>query len=175
MAYIGREPIYGLFEKQVLSPSSGQTLFELDYSVGSSTSILVVDGGVVKNPDVDYTIVDGGGKIEFSTSPSNAYIIYLGKQLQYPQFGKHFSVIDLSANITLTASQLPDILSVNPIAVERTVFLPLASESSGYQFIVRNRSATHTVVLNAGIIVTNVLPGQTLTIASDSLDWFVVA
>ena len=39
MAYIGREPIHGAFEKQPLTADSSTTTFTLNYVVGSSSSI----------------------------------------------------------------------------------------------------------------------------------------
>ena len=173
MAYIGREPSYGLFEKQVLVPSGAETLFSLDFSVGASSSLLVVDGGSVKNPEVDYTIVEGGTKIQLSSPPTDAYIVYLGKQLIYPQFGKVFLVRDLNENVTLQSSELADIVSVNPIAANRTLFIPIASAMAGYQFIARNRSETNSVIINAGETVTTIPPNQSITIVSDSVSWFV--
>ena len=41
MAYLGREPTYGSFEKQSLTADSSTTTFTLNFTVGSSSSILV--------------------------------------------------------------------------------------------------------------------------------------
>ena len=56
MAYIGRPPITGQFEKQQLTADSSTTTFALDWSVGSTSAILVSVGGVVQEPDVAYTV-----------------------------------------------------------------------------------------------------------------------
>lgn len=175
MAYIGRDPIYGLFEKQVFTPNGVDTSFILDYLVGSAGSVLVVQGGVVRNPDVDYIINDGGRTIVFSTAPSSSfYVLYLGKQFLVPSFGKRYIVRSLSDNLTIISADLPDILSLEPLAASRTVFIPVASAVAGYQLIIRNRSATNDIIVNAGANVVTVLPNTNATIVSDSLNWFTV-
>ena len=81
MAYIGRQPSYGAFEKQDLTPDSSTTTFSLTYVVGSSSSILVSVAGVVQEPEVGYTISGGGANIVFTEAPTtgdNVYIQYLG-------------------------------------------------------------------------------------------------
>lgn len=175
MAYIGRDPIYGLFEKQTFAPNGVDVSFTLDYLIGSASSLLVVQGGSVKNPEVDYTIIEGGRKINFSTAPSSSFfVIYLGKQYLVPQYGKRFFVRSLSDNLTLNSSDLPDILSLEPLSATRTVFIPTASEVAGYHLIVRNRSSTISLIVNAGVNVATILPNTNITIVSDSLNWFVV-
>ena len=41
MAYIGREAIYGKFERQSLTADGSTTTFTLNYTIGSASSILV--------------------------------------------------------------------------------------------------------------------------------------
>lgn len=175
MAYIGRDPLYGLFEKQVFASNGVNTSFELDYYVGAASSLLVVQNGSIKNPGVDYSVTNGGKTLQFVTAPSaNFYVVYLGKQYLVPSFGKRFVVRDLNDNITITQAELPDILSLNPIAAARTVFIPLAADVAGYQVIVRNRSTTQNIIVNAGTNIATVLPNTQITIVSDSLSWFTI-
>jgi hypothetical protein len=175
MAYIGRDPLYGVFEKQVLAPNGVLTSFNLDYLVGSASSLLVIDDGAILEPGVAFTITNGGRSIQFASAPAgNVYLIYLGKQLLVPKYGRSFIVRDLTDNLTIDASDLPDILSVNPITTNRTVFIPTAVEMAGYQVIVRNRSSTVSVIINAGANITTVTPNSSATIASDGVSWFVV-
>ena len=47
MAYIGREPSFGAFEKQSLTADSSTTTFTLNYTAGSSSSIIVSVAGVI--------------------------------------------------------------------------------------------------------------------------------
>jgi hypothetical protein len=175
MAYIGRDPLYGLFEKQVVSANGSTTLFTLDFLVGSASSILVVDDGAVVQPGVGYTIADGGTKIQFTTAPAGVvYLIYLGKQLLVPAYNKTILTQDLSGNITLTTSDIRDIISVNPLVSNRTIFIPVAIDALGYQTTIRNRSSSLSVVINAGSTVATITPNSSVTIASDGIGWFIV-
>ena len=81
MAYIGREPIYGKFERQSLTADGSTTTFSLNYTIGSAASILVNVAGVVQEPGVAYTLGTGGTQIVFSAAPAstdNVYIVFLG-------------------------------------------------------------------------------------------------
>jgi hypothetical protein len=89
MAYIGRQPSYGAFEKQDLTPDSSTTTFSLTYVVGSSSSILVSVAGVVQEPEVGYTISGGGANIVFTEAPTtgdNVYVQFLGFARDVAQF-----------------------------------------------------------------------------------------
>ena len=81
MAYIGRDPQYGAFEKQALTADSSTTTFNLDYTVGSSSSLLVSIAGVHQEPEVAYNLAAGGTQIVFTAAPTTGdtvFIIYLG-------------------------------------------------------------------------------------------------
>ena len=81
MAYIGREPAYGSFEKQALTADSSTTTFNLDYTVGSSSSLLVSVAGVHQEPEVAYNLASGGTQIVFTAAPTTGdtvFIIFLG-------------------------------------------------------------------------------------------------
>jgi len=81
MAYIGREPAYGSFEKQALTADSSTTTFNLNYTVGSSSSILVSVAGVHQEPEVAYNLASGGTQIVFTAAPTTGdtvFIIFLG-------------------------------------------------------------------------------------------------
>jgi hypothetical protein len=100
MAYLGREPAYGAFNKQSITANSSTTTFTLDFVVGSTSSILVVINGAVKVPDTDYTIASGGSQIIFTTAPTTGqtvFIIFLGRSLDVATF--------ISVNSTLITGQ----------------------------------------------------------------------
>ena len=81
MAYIGREPAFGSFERQALTADSSTTTFTLNYTVGSSSSILVSVAGVVQDPEGAYSVSGGGTSIVFSSAPASGdtvFIIFLG-------------------------------------------------------------------------------------------------
>jgi len=90
MAYIGRSPLYGSFEKQPLSPDGSTTTFSLDYTVGSSSSILVSIAGVVQEPEVAYNLSSGGTQIVFAAAPGasdTVFVIYLGVTTEIATIG----------------------------------------------------------------------------------------
>ena len=81
MAYIGKSPEYGVFEKQLLTADGSTTTFTLNYTIGSSSSILVSVSGVMQEPEVAYNISSGGTQIVFSTAPEIAetiFVVFLG-------------------------------------------------------------------------------------------------
>ena len=85
MAYIGREPTYGAFEKQTLTADSSTTTFTLDYVVGSSSSILVSVAGVLQEPIIAYSLANGGQSIVFSEAPTTGdtvFLVFLGVTME---------------------------------------------------------------------------------------------
>ncbi len=89
MAYIGRQPSYGAFEKQSLTADSSTTTFSLNYVIGSSSSIMVSVAGVVQEPEVGYNLSGGGTSIVFSTAPTSGdtvFVIFLGIARDVGQF-----------------------------------------------------------------------------------------
>jgi hypothetical protein len=96
--YIGRNNIYGLFEKQEIVPSPNHLEYTLRWRVGSGSSILVIvgnsnfppapwpAGGQILNSGIDYNVVDGGRTIRFSQVPGpGTYILYIGRELAVPR------------------------------------------------------------------------------------------
>jgi hypothetical protein len=86
MAYIGAEPSYGSFDRQVITGDGSTTTYQLDYPVSNPTQLLVVLGGIVQEPEYSYTATttNGVGYITFSEAPDNAdraSIVYMGRQL----------------------------------------------------------------------------------------------
>ena len=90
MAYIGRSPLYGAFEKQTLTADSSTTTFTLNYVVGSSSSILVSVAGVPQEPEVAYNLTGGGAQIVFSEAPSasdTVFVVFLGVAMEVATLG----------------------------------------------------------------------------------------
>ena len=85
MAYIGAEPTYGVFDRQVLAGDGTTTSYNLDH-MAVPTSLLVVLDGVVQEPEYSYStsLVSGQPKITFSEAPDNGgrvSIVYLGNEV----------------------------------------------------------------------------------------------
>ena len=82
--YIGKEPVNGFFTRQSLTTDGSTVTFTLNFTIASTTSILVLAGGVVQEPDVAYTLSGGGTSITFTTAPASntdTYIHYLGQAI----------------------------------------------------------------------------------------------
>lgn len=89
MAYIGRQPQYGAFEKQGLTADGSTTTFSLNYVVGSSSSLLVSVAGVQQEPEVGYNLSAGGTQIIFSEAPESGvtvFVMFLGLARDVGQF-----------------------------------------------------------------------------------------
>ena len=85
MSYIGKEPSFGVFEKQILTGDGSSTLFTLDHPVAGAGSILVSLGGIIQEPQSAYDVqfVSGSPKISFASAPAAStriFIIYLARQ-----------------------------------------------------------------------------------------------
>jgi hypothetical protein len=85
MAYIGAQPTYGVFDRQVLTGDGSTTTFNLDH-MAVPTSLLVVLDGVVQEPEYSYStsLSSGQPKITFSGAPDAAgriSIVYLGNEV----------------------------------------------------------------------------------------------
>ena len=105
MAYIGREPQYGAFEKQVLTADGSTTTFTLEYTVGSSSSILVSVAGVHQEPEVAYNLATNGTQITFTAAPASGdtvFVIFLGVALEVATIGS--AVITSRAVVTESAA-----------------------------------------------------------------------
>jgi len=79
--YIGKSPETGTFEKQDLTADGSTTTFTLNYTVGSSSAILVSVSGVLQEPETAYNIASGGTTIVFSSAPETGediFVIFLG-------------------------------------------------------------------------------------------------
>ena len=86
MAYIGAEPAYGSFDRQVITGDGSTTQYQLDHTVASPTQLLVVLGGIVQEPEYSYSTstTNGVSYINFSEAPDNldrGSIVYMGRQL----------------------------------------------------------------------------------------------
>ena len=70
MAYIGRPPEYGGYEKQDITADGSTTTFALNYTVGSESSLFVSVAGIPQQPGTAYTLTGGGANIVFSAAPA---------------------------------------------------------------------------------------------------------
>tara|TARA_B100000902_G_scaffold79302_1_gene83969 strand:- start:114 stop:1052 length:939 start_codon:yes stop_codon:yes gene_type:complete len=81
MAYIGKPPASGAYEKQTITADGSTTTFTLNFTIGSSSSLIVSVAGVVQEPEVGYSLAAGGTQIVFSAAPTSGvtvYVVFLG-------------------------------------------------------------------------------------------------
>jgi len=86
MSYIGNEPSYGVFDRQILAGDGTTTQYNLDFLVAQPSSLLVSMDGIIQEPEYSYTTGQsaGQGHINFSEAPENGarlFLIYMGRQL----------------------------------------------------------------------------------------------
>ena len=108
MAYIGAKPVNGFFAKQDITTDGSTTTFALDFTVSSTSSIIVSVGGVIQEPDVAFTLSGGNTSIVFSTAPASTldtYIQYLGQAIvqTITDLNGTEMVIDVDGDTTMTA------------------------------------------------------------------------
>ena len=108
MAYIGRQPITGQFEKQQLTADSSTTTFALNWSVGSTSAILVSVGGVIQEPETAYNLSAGGTSITFTAAPTSGdrvYVHFLGQSItqNLTDMNGVELILDADADTTITA------------------------------------------------------------------------
>jgi len=90
-SYIGREPQYGFFEKQLITTANGVlTSFALNFQTADSAQLLVSVGGVIQQTGAAYTVdASTPQNIVFTEAPADGieiWIIWLGKQTTGPTF-----------------------------------------------------------------------------------------
>ena len=108
MAYIGAKPVNGFFAKQDITTDGSTTTFTLDFTISSTSSIIVSVGGVIQEPDTAYTLSGGNTSIVFSEAPSataDTYIHYLGSAIvqTITDINGTELILDVDADTTITA------------------------------------------------------------------------
>ena len=108
MAYIGQSPITGIFKKQSLTTDGSTTSFDLDFTVASTTSIIVSVGGVVQEPETAYVLGGGGTSIVFTAAPASTdrtYVHFLGQAVvqNLTDVNGVELILDADADTSLTA------------------------------------------------------------------------
>ena len=68
MAYIGKEPSFGAFEKDIFTGDGSTTAFTITagYTVNS---VIVTENGIIQKPTTDYGV--SGTTLTFTTAPAN--------------------------------------------------------------------------------------------------------
>ena len=93
-SYIGLDPSYGAFEKQLITGDGTNSTFDLDYPVGQAGQLMVSLDGIIQEPEYAFSIQMSSGtpKINFADAPSNGariFLVYLGRQYCLLHLHKH--------------------------------------------------------------------------------------
>lgn len=134
MAYLGREPTYGIFEVQTPPVDGSTTTFDLDYRVSNPASLLVVRNGLVQKPERDYNITSGGSQIVFTTPPvagGNIFLLFLGKQF----------LVSTVADGSLTRDKLSQALTRSSAGIWSEQTSNFTAVAGGYYFVDTSSSA----------------------------------
>ena len=84
MSYIGIEPSFGTFDKQLITGNGSTATFTLDFPVAQAGQLLVSLDGIIQEPDFSYNISlsSGSPKVTFASAPANGariFVVYLGR------------------------------------------------------------------------------------------------
>ena len=82
--YIGTEPTFGTFDKQLITGDGSTATFTLEFPVAQAGQLLVSLDGIIQEPDFSFNISlsSGSPKINFASAPSNGsriFIVFLGR------------------------------------------------------------------------------------------------
>ena len=162
MAYIGRQPAYGAFEKQSLTADGSTTTFSLNYTVGSSSSILVSVAGVHQEPEVAYNLSGGGTSIVFTAAPGSGdtvFVVFLGISYDTGELFSSGSITSQTAETSVADDDLVLIFDTSASALRKMTKANF-SPTITLTYVTRTRTgngslATDTVT--SGCAVDNVL------------------
>ena len=149
--YIGAEPSYGVFDRQILSGDGSTTQFNLDFIVAQPSSLLVSIDGVIQEPEYSYTTGQSSGTphINFSEAPDNGariFLIYMGRQLLVARTTTSSTYVDTfngdGTTTSFTMTQTPVTNTANNFMVYiNNVY---QREGSAYAFTVTGSTITFT-------------------------------
>ena len=82
--YIGTEPTFGTFDKQLITGDGSTATFTLDFPVAQAGQLLVSMDGIVQEPNFAFNISlsTGTPQITFAAAPANGariFVVFLGR------------------------------------------------------------------------------------------------
>ena len=176
MAYIGRDPQYGAFEKQALTADSSTTTFSLDYTVGSSSSILVSVAGVHQEPEVAYNLSGGGTSIVFTAAPADGdtvFVVFLG--ISYDT-GELFSSGSITSQTATTSVADDDLLLIYDTSASAIKKIQASNIAATLSYVTRNytgNGSTTTFTVTSGTSVDDVLVMENGIVQKPTTDYTV--
>ena len=83
-SYIGTEPTFGNYDKQLITGDGSTATFTLDFPVAQAGQLLVSLDGIIQEPDFSFNISlsTGTTQITFASAPANGariFVVFLGR------------------------------------------------------------------------------------------------
>ena len=151
MSYIGVEPSFGTFDKQLITGNGSTATFTLDFPVAQAGQLLVALDGIIQEPDFSYNISlsSGSPKVTFASAPANGariFVVYLGRStvaMVSAQASPHID--EFNGNGSTTAFTLTQVPSASN-ASNFIVFVDNVYQryGSSYAFTVNGTTLTFT-------------------------------
>ena len=176
MAYIGRDPQYGAFEKQALTADGSTTTFTLDYTVGSSSSLLVSVAGVHQEPETAYNLATNGTQITFTAAPASGdtvFVIFLGVALEVATVGS--GVITSRTELAEQAAD-DDLLLIYDTSTTSLKKIQKSNIATTLSYTTRNATgdgSTTAFTVTSGTAVDNVLVFENGVLQKPTTDYTI--
>ena len=176
MAYIGRDPQYGAFEKQALTADGSTTTFTLDYTVGSSSSLLVSVAGVHQEPETAYNLATNGTQITFTAAPASGdtvFVIFLGVALEVATVGS--GVITSRTELAEQAAD-DDLLLIYDTSTTSLKKIQKSNIATTLSYVTRNATgdgSTTAFTVTSGTAVDNVLVFENGVLQKPTTDYTI--
>jgi len=156
-SYIGTEPSFGTFDKQLVTGDGSTATFTLDFPVAQAGQLLISMDGIIQEPDFAYNISlsSGSPKVTFASAPANGariFIVFLGRSslaMVSAQASPHID--EFNGNGSTTVFTLTQVPSANN-ASNFMVFVDNVYQryGSSYAFTVNGTALTFTAAPPSG-------------------------
>ena len=149
--YIGTEPTFGTFDKQLITGDGSTATFTLDFPVAQAGQLLVSLDGIIQEPDFSFNISlsTGTPQITFASAPANGariFVVFLGRSsvaMVSAQASPHIAEFNGDGSTTaFTLTQVPSASN----AANFMVFVDNVYQryGSSYAFTVNGTTLTFT-------------------------------
>ena len=115
-SYIGTEPTFGNYDKQLITGDGSTATFTLDFPVAQAGQLLVSLDGIIQEPDFSFNISlsTGTPQITFASAPANGariFVVFLGRSsvaMESAQASPHIDEFNGDGSTTaFTLTQVP--------------------------------------------------------------------
>ena len=176
MAYIARSPAYGSFEKQALTADGSTTTFTLNFTVGSTASLMVSVAGVLQEPETAYNIASGGTQIVFTAAPESGdtvFIVFLGIAYDVGTLIGTGAITGQTAETSIADDDLVLIFDTSASALRK---MTKANFAPALSYTTRNytgNGSTSTFTVTSGTAVDNVIVTENGVVQVPTTDYTI--